>query len=49
MTEGPSAASLARPAEIIFEVTEAVQGGYDARVLSSVHVMARQQGREVPA
>ena len=33
MTEGPSADSRARPAEIIFEVTEAVEGGYDARAL----------------
>ena len=33
MTEGPSAGSGTRPAEIIFEVTEAVDGGYDARAL----------------
>ena len=33
MTEGPSADSRARPAEITFEVTEAVEGGYDARAL----------------
>ena len=33
MTEGPSANSPARPAEIIFEVKEAVEGGYDARAL----------------
>jgi hypothetical protein len=33
MTEGPAAESRARPAEIIFEVTEAVEGGYDARAL----------------
>ena len=33
MTEGPSADSSARPAEIIFEDTEAVEGGYDARAL----------------
>ena len=33
MTEGPSAASGTRPAEIVFEVTEAVDGAYDARAL----------------
>ena len=33
MTDNPSAESRARPAEIIFEVTEAVEGGYDARAL----------------
>ena len=33
MTEDPSANSAARPAEIIFEVTEAVEGEYDARAL----------------
>ena len=33
MTKGPAAESRARPAEIIFEVTEAVEGGYDARAL----------------
>ena len=33
MTEGPSANSRARPAEIIVDVTEAVEGGYDARAL----------------
>ena len=33
MTDNPSAKSRARPAEIIFEVTEAVEGGYDARAL----------------
>ena len=29
----PSTESRERPAEIIFEVTEAVEGGYDARAL----------------
>ena len=33
MTEGPSADSRARPAEIIFKVTEAVEGWYDAKAL----------------
>ena len=33
MTDNPSPKSRARPAEIIFEVTEAVEGGYDARAL----------------
>ena len=33
MTDNPSAEPRARPAEIIFEVTEAVEGGYDARAL----------------
>lgn len=33
MTEGPSAGAGTRPAEIIFEVSEAVEGGYDARAL----------------
>ena len=33
MTDNPSAESPAQPAEIIFEVTEAVGGGYDARAL----------------
>ena len=33
MTEGPSADSRARPAEMIFEVTEAVEGWYDAKAL----------------
>ena len=33
MTDNPSAKSRTRPAEIIFEVTEAVEGGYDARAL----------------
>ncbi len=33
MTGNPSAESRARPAEIIFEATEAVEGGYDARAL----------------
>ena len=33
MIEGPPAESQARPAEIIFEVTEAVEGGYDAKAL----------------
>ena len=33
MTDNPAAESGARPAEIIFEVTEAVEGGYDARAL----------------
>ena len=33
MTDNPSVESRARPAEIIFEVTEAVEGGYDARAL----------------
>ena len=33
MTDNPSAQSRERPAEIIFEVTEAIEGGYDARAL----------------
>ena len=33
MTEDPSADSRARPVEIIFEVTEAVEGRYDAKAL----------------
>ena len=33
MTDKPAAESRARPAEIIFEVTEAVEGGYDAQAL----------------
>ena len=33
MIDNPSAETRARPAEIIFEVTEAVEGGYDARAL----------------
>ena len=33
MTDNPSAETRARPAEIIFEVTEAVEGGYDAKAL----------------
>ena len=33
MTDNPSAETRARPAEIIFEVTEAVEGGYNARAL----------------
>ena len=33
MTDNTTAGSPARPAEIIFEVTEAVEGGYDARAL----------------
>ena len=33
MTDSAAAESRARPAEIIFEVTEAVEGGYDARAL----------------
>ena len=33
MTDKPSAESPARPAEIIFDVAEAVEGGYDARAL----------------
>ena len=33
MTDNPAVESGARPAEIIFEVTEAVEGGYDARAL----------------
>ncbi len=33
MTDNPLAKSPVRPAEIIFEVTEAVEGGYDARAL----------------
>ena len=33
MTDNPSAESRARPAKIIFEVTEAVEGGCDARAL----------------
>ena len=38
MIDNPSAESPARPAEIIFEVTEAVGGGYDARALGySIH------------
>ena len=35
MSDTPSAESRARPAEIIFEVTEAVEGGYDARALGN--------------
>ncbi len=31
MNENPSTVSQVRPAEIIFEVTEAVEGGYDAK------------------
>lgn len=42
MTEGPSADSRARPAEIVFEVTEAVEGGYDARALGySIYTLER--------
>ena len=33
MTDTPSVESWERPAEIIFEVTEAVDGGYDATAL----------------
>ena len=33
MTDNPSAESRVRPAEVIFEVTESVDGGYDARAL----------------
>ena len=33
MTDNSPAESRARPAEIIFEVTEALEGGYDARAL----------------
>ena len=33
MTKGPSAELRARPAEIIFEVTETPEGGHDARAL----------------
>ena len=33
MTDDSAAGSRARSAEIIFEVTEAVEGGYDARAL----------------
>ena len=33
MHENPSTEPRVRPAEIIFEVTEAVEGGYDARTL----------------
>ena len=33
MTDDSATASRARPAEIIFEVAEAVEGGYDARAL----------------
>ena len=33
MTDNPAAEGRARPAEILFEVTEAVEGGYDARAL----------------
>ncbi len=33
MNENPSAGSWMRSAEIIFEVTEAVESGYDARTL----------------
>ncbi len=33
MTDKPNAESRARPSEIIFEVTEAIEGGYDARAL----------------
>ena len=33
MADNSTAVSRARPAEIIFEVTEALEGGYDARAL----------------
>ena len=33
MTDNASTESPARPMEIVFEVTEAVEGGYDARAL----------------
>ena len=33
MTDNQSAESRSRPTEIIFEVTEAVEGGYDAKAL----------------
>ncbi len=33
MHENPAEESRVRPAEMIFEVTEAVEGGYDARAL----------------
>ena len=33
MTESPPTDSRARPAEITFKVTEAVEGGYNARAL----------------
>ena len=33
MTDNPLVESGARPAEIIFEVREAVEGGYDAKAL----------------
>ena len=33
MTDSAAAESRPRPAEIIFEVTEAIEGGYDARAL----------------
>ena len=46
MTDNPSAESRARPAEIIFEVTEAVEGGYDARALGySIYTQGRGLGR----
>jgi hypothetical protein len=33
MTDHPEAETQARPSEIIFEVTEAVEGGYNAKAL----------------
>ena len=33
MIDNPSSESRARPADIIFEVTETVEGGYDAKAL----------------
>ena len=45
MTDNPSAGTRARPAEIIFEVTEAVEGGYDARALGySIYTLGRSEG-----
>ena len=45
MTDNPAAESRARPAEIIFEVTEAVEGGYDARALGySIYTQGGEAG-----
>ena len=45
MTNKPSAESPARPAAIIFEVTEAVEGGYDARALGySIYTQGEDWG-----
>ena len=46
MTDSAAAESRARPAEIIFEVTEAVEGRYDARADRLQHLHAgRELGR----